>query len=263
MNLEGKLEGKVAIVTGGAGVYGIGRGIVECMTAEGATVVSFDIAAGEEHANSYKVDVTDEAAVGRAVADVFSTWGQVDILVNNAGTAGEIGDPFPLNNVKNWEHVYRTNMISMMLMTKALWNNFTIRRSGRIINIASIVGHGHGDLKMKPAYNASKAAIIEFTKDMAIQLAPYEVTVNAISPGLLYTGFWRKLGKQLQELRPEQYPHGTETYDVFLRRVGELVPLRREQTPEDIGKAAVFLASDDARNITGIDVPVDGGVLAR
>ena len=117
---------------------------------------------------------------------------------------------------------------------------------------------------MKPAYNMSKAAVVSLTKTLAIDLAPYGVRVNSISPGLLYTGFWDHLPHQLKTERPEQYAPDADIYnDVFMRRVKELVPLGRPQTPEDIGWAAVFLASDEAKNINGIDLPVDGGVLAR
>ncbi|HEY4519574.1 MAG TPA: SDR family oxidoreductase [Candidatus Paceibacterota bacterium] len=269
----GQLDGKVALVTGGA--HGIGAGIATCFALEGATVVVADLdikvaralseggLLAKNHGFALELDVTSDASVQAVVKETLEKVGRVDILVNNAGIAGEIGDPFLLNTPDNWLKVYNTNTVSMERTVRALWNNFTTMRSGRIINIASIVAHGHGELKMKPAYNASKAGVIALTKVLAIQLAPYNVTVNSISPGLLFTGFWQHLGEQLKEKRPEQYPPGTETYDVFLKRVKELVPLGRQQHPHDIGWAAVFLASDRATNITGIDVPVDGGVLAR
>ncbi len=271
----GRLDGKIAIVTGAGS--GIGRGIAKCFVEEGAQVVVADInfEAATEVATALspvfnkfmavpiKADVTSDASIQKLIDGALYTFGRVDILVNNAGMAGEIGDPFPRNSSENWLRVYETNTVATMRTVKALWDHFIDRKSGAIINIASIVAHWHGALKMKPAYNASKAGLVSLTKNLAIMLAPYGVRVNSISPGLLFTGFWQKLGKQLKELRPEEYPPGVETYDVFLKRVGELVPLGREQTPEDIGKAAVFLASDDAKNVTGVDLPVDGGVLAR
>ncbi len=269
-----QLEDRVAIVTGAAS--GIGRGIAECFAGEKASIVLADINhAGVSHvireradlfsgrSIAIDVDVTSRESVKNMIATALDCFGHVDILVNNAGISGNIGDPFPKNTLENWQKVYDTNTLSVVRTVAELWDHFISRRSGRIINISSIVAHNRGEMQMKPAYNASKSAVLSFTRWLAIQMAPFNVTVNSISPGLLYTGFWQKLGKQLREERPEEYPAGTEIRDVFLKRVKELVPLGREQTPQDVGYAAVFLASDRAKNITGIDLPVDGGVLAK
>ena len=269
-----ELKGKVAIVTGAAS--GIGRGIAECFAAEGAQVVLADVnykgvqGAVEESSALQKgqafpvgVDVASDDDVEYMVEAARWHFGAVDILVNNAGMSGAIGDPFPKNTLENWKRVYDVNTLSAVRTVGALWGSFTKQRSGRIINIASIVAHNRGGMQMKPAYNASKSALVSFTRWLAIQMAPHNVTVNSISPGLLFTGFWQKLGDQLRKERPDEYPPDVETRDVFLKRVKELVPLQREQTPYDIGHAAVFLASEKAQNITGIDLPVDGGVLAR
>jgi 3-oxoacyl-[acyl-carrier protein] reductase len=269
-----RLKGKTAIVTGAAS--GIGRAIAECFATEGATVVLADknfrgaievmrgpAFKGDEHF-AREVDVTSDDNVNDMMKGVLNRFGHIDILVNNAGMAGDIGDPFPQNTVENWKRVFDTNTISAVRTVKALWNHFTERREGVILNIASIVGHNRGSLNMKPAYNASKSAIVALTKVMAIDLAPYNVRVNTISPGILWTGFWDHLAGQLKKERPEQYAPDADIYnDVFMKRVREIVPLGKPQDPEDIGKAAVFLASDEARFITGIDLPVDGGVLAR
>lgn len=269
-----RLQGKTAIVTGGAS--GIGAGIAECFAQEGARVAIIDanldgarlVVEGCEDLKkndsfAIEADVTSDEQVLKQVGIALTMLRHIDILVNNAGTAGEIGDPLSKNTVENWKKVYDTNTLSGLRTVMALESHFKERKSGCIINVASIVAHNRGEMQMKPAYNASKSAIVAFTRWLAIQMAPYNVRANSISPGLLYTGFWRKLGNQLRKERPEQYPPDVETYDVFKQRVQELVPLGREQTPHDVGWAAVFLASDDAMNITGIDIPVDGGVLAR
>ncbi|MBP9711291.1 MAG: SDR family oxidoreductase [Candidatus Pacebacteria bacterium] len=270
-----KLLRKTALVTGAAS--GIGLGIAQCFALEGARVILADInldgavnviensdALKFNGAQAVKMDVAHDEDVPDVIRYVLKNYGPIDILVNNAGMAGEIGDPFPKNTIANLQKVFDTNAASAMRTSLAMWENFTSRRSGVILNIASIVAHWHGALNMKPAYNMSKAAVVSLTKTLAIDLAPYNVRVNSISPGLLYTGFWDHLARQLKIERPEQYaPDANIHDDVFLKRVGELVPLGRPQEPDDIGKAAVFLASDDAKNITGIDLPVDGGVLAR
>jgi NAD(P)-dependent dehydrogenase (short-subunit alcohol dehydrogenase family) len=131
------------------------------------------------------------------------------------------------------------------------------RRQGRIINIASIAGPISA--VTMPPYSVSKMGVITFTRILAKELAPYHVTVNAICPGVLWTDFWKGLAAYLSETNPAF--KGMTPRQVFEKRVGDLVPMRREQTPEDIGWAAVFLASDQARNITGQALNVDGGTV--
>jgi NAD(P)-dependent dehydrogenase (short-subunit alcohol dehydrogenase family) len=110
-----------------------------------------------------------------------------------------------------------------------------------------------------PSYSVVKMGVITFTKIVAKELAPYHVNVNAICPGLLYTDMWKKIGEVMRETNPAYA--GLTPRQMFERRVQEWIPMKREQTPEDIGHAAVFLASDEARNITGQALMVDGGVV--
>jgi len=110
-----------------------------------------------------------------------------------------------------------------------------------------------------PPYSVAKMGVITITKVIAKELAPHGVTVNAICPGVLYTDFWQKLAAHIADTNPAF--KGMTPRQVFDKRVTDLVPLKREQTPEDIGWAAVFLASEEARNITGVALPVDGGTM--
>jgi len=234
-----RLAGKVAVVTGGGS--GIGRGIVLALAREGADVAIPDIqvlnaekVAGEVKGLGRKVvamktDVTSAADVKTMVDRTREAFGKIDILVNNAGAAGPPG------------------------------MHFIERKAGRIVNIASIAGPISAPTM--PPYSVAKMGVITLTRIVAKELAPHGVTVNAICPGVLWTDFWQKLAAHLAETNPAF--KGMTARQVFDKRVADITPMKREQTPEDIGWAAVFLASDEARNITGQALNVDGGVVMQ
>ena len=262
-----RLADKVAVVTGGGS--GIGRGIVHCMAREGADIIIPDIQAANaaqvadevkglgRRALALECDVTRQADIDRVVGSARSTFGRLDILVNNAGVASRPGMPFTNNTEADWDHVFAVNVKSIFLLTKALAPHFMERRQGRIINIASIAGPIAA--VTMPPYSVSKMGVITFTRILAKELAPYNVTVNAICPGVLWTDFWQGLAAHIAETNPAF--KGMTPRQVFDKRVKDLIPMGREQTPEDIGWAAVFLASDQARNITGQALNVDGGTV--
>jgi NAD(P)-dependent dehydrogenase (short-subunit alcohol dehydrogenase family) len=260
-----RLAGKVAVVTGGGA--GIGRGIVLCMAREGADIAIPDIQDANaqavvkevlalgRRAISMRCDVTRGAEVQATVDRIKKEMGRVDILVNNAGMASAPGMPFTNNTEEDWDRTYAVNLKSVFLMCKALAPHFIERKAGRIINIASIAGP-LAALTMPP-YSVAKGGVITFTRVIAKELAPHGVTVNAICPGVLWTAFWEKLAQHIADTNPAFA--GMTARQVFDKRVGDVIPMKREQTPEDIGHAAVFLASEEARNITGQALNVDGG----
>jgi meso-butanediol dehydrogenase / (S,S)-butanediol dehydrogenase / diacetyl reductase len=260
-----RLQGKVAVVTGGGA--GIGRGIVLCMAKEGADIAIPDIQdanaqsvvkevlAMGRRAISMRCDVTKSADVQAAVQRIIKEMGKIDVLVNNAGMASPPGMPFTNNTEEDWDRTYAVNVKSVFLMCKAVAPYFIERSAGRIINIASIAGP-LAALTMPP-YSVAKGGVITFTRVMAKELASHGVTVNAICPGVLWTAFWEKLAQHIADTNPSF--KGMSARQVFDKRVSDVIPMRREQTPEDIGWAAVFLASDEARNITGQALNVDGG----
>ncbi len=262
-----RLSDKVAMVTGGGS--GIGRGIVHCMAQEGADLIIPDIQAANSarvveevkglgrRALALEADLTRQGDVDRVVKSALSSFGRVDILVNNAGAASRPGMPFTNNTEEDWDRVFAVNVKSIFLLSKALAPHFMERRQGRIINIASIAGPLAA--VTMPPYSVSKMGVITFTRILAKELAPYNVTVNAICPGVLWTDFWKGLAAYLAETNPAF--KGMTPRQVFDKRVKDLVTMGREQTPEDIGWAAVFLASDQARNITGQALNVDGGAV--
>ena len=264
-----RLSGKVAVVTGGGS--GIGRGIVLAVAREGADVAIPDIqgsnaeqVAGEvkalgRRAVAIKTDVTKAADVQAMIDRTQQALGPIDILVNNAGAASAPGMPFTKNTEEDWDRTFAVNTKSVFLCCKAIAPHFIERKAGRIINLASIAGP-IAALTMPP-YSVAKMGVITLTRIVAKELAPHGVTVNAICPGVLYTDFWQKLAAHIAETNPAF--KGMTPRQVFDKRVADLVPLKREQTPEDIGWAVVFLASEEARNITGQSINVDGGVVMQ
>jgi NAD(P)-dependent dehydrogenase (short-subunit alcohol dehydrogenase family) len=262
-----RLSGKVAVVTGGA--QGIGRGIVLCLAREGADVAIADLqveAAGAvadeakalgRTAAALPLDVTREPEFGPFFERVRREFGRIDILVNNAGTASRPGNPFTNNVEEDWDLVWAVNVKSIFFACKAIAPYFMERKAGKIVNIASIAGTMNSP--NMPPYSVSKMGVVTFTKVVAKDLAPHNINVNAICPGMLWTPFWQLTAERLIKAGG---PHAAMTpRQVFEARVNATIPLKREQTPEDIGRAVVFLASDDARNITGQALHVDGGVV--
>jgi len=268
-----KLEGKVAIVTGGA--QGIGQGIVRCLAEEGADVVIADIngdaarkTADEVKASGRKslaieADLADNKKVKQVVQQTIDTFGKIDILVNNVGGPGEVNlastsSQFVDQEEAEWDENFQLNLKIHVLMSQAVTPYFIKQKSGKIVNIASISGQ-------KPeaiAYSACKAGAIALTKGLAKELAKHNINVNCICPGSIYTAFHERIiatrvrhgDPAVIGLEPGEYR------EYFEKKAASYTPLRRPQTPKDIGRAVVFLVSEDARNITGDILSVSGGM---
>lgn len=270
------LKDKTVLVTGGA--RGIGAGIACVMAGQGARVaiVDLDGAAAEETAAALAVpgmgmacDVAVAEDIAGAVAVVVERFGGLDVLVNNAG-AGRIRlDPTITRptggggradelSPESWDEQLSQNLRTTFLATKAAAPHLKAR-GGAIVNIASIAGLIASPTL--PAYAAAKAGVISLTKSLALDYAPHDIRVNAICPGFLWTRAWEGLATGLKMAVPQYTDR--EPREIFLEVVKRGVPLGREQTPEDIGELAAFLASDAARNITGQWIAVDGGITLR
>ncbi len=254
-----RLKERVAIVTGGSS--GIGRGIGLELAREGSRVVISDIQEepkrGKFHETEAQVptaqaivemggeaifvqaDVADEHAVKNLVDACIERFGGLDILVNNAGIY--IPGNSQQLSVADWDRVVGVNLRALFLTTKFAVPFLKQSQAGRIINISSVHAFAGGG---GPAYPAAKAAVVNLTRDSAVELAADSVTVNAICPGYIET----PIQDYLTEEQIEAARRGT--------------PLPRFGLPRDIGRAAVFFASDDAEWITGTALPVDGGWLA-
>lgn len=259
------LSGRVALVTGGA--RGIGRGIslvlaeqgadvaVADLNIDGAASVAEEIGSMDRRTMAVSMDVTSRASIEAAVSQILDRLGRIDILVNNAGVVGA-GNWWDRDNPtdEDWHFTHMVNVRGVVMVTEAVQDHMAARGSGRIINIASIAARqGSPDI---PHYSTTKAAVVSWTQSSAHQLAPHDITVNAICPGLLWTDMWQAISRRRSSATGENI----SGRDLFERAVENMTPLKREQTPEDIGKLAAFLASDDARNITGQAINVDGGI---
>ena len=262
-----KLKDQTALVTGAS--RGIGEAIARALAVEGAQVAITGRSKQELEAlkkefrglgvrcESIVADLTHRGAVEQVWQQTTQAFGHVDILVNNAGVTPRLGLPFTRQDEGDWDKVFNINVKSVFFMCKAIAPHFMERRSGKIINISSIAGPLSS--QTMPSYSVSKMGVITFTKIVAKELAGFNVNVNAICPGLLYTDMWKNIGEVIRETNPSYA--GLTPRQMFERRVQEWIPLRREQTPEDIGHAVVFLASDEARSITGQALMVDGGCM--
>ncbi|WP_147126184.1 SDR family oxidoreductase [Shimia ponticola] len=242
-----RLQGKTAIVTGGAS--GFGAGIVRKFAAEGAQVMVADLngdgaetMAQEIGGLAQQVDVADGASVNALAQAAQSAWGDTDILVNNAGITHL---PQALEDVTedDFDRVLAVNAKSVFLMARAFVPAMKNRNAGVILNVASTAG-----VSPRPKlnwYNASKGWMITATRTMAVELAPHGIRVNALNP---VAGETPLLSSFMGEDTPEMRAKFLST-----------IPLGRFSQPEDLGNAAAFLCSDEASMITGVALEVDGG----
>ncbi|MBI4305908.1 MAG: SDR family oxidoreductase [Chloroflexi bacterium] len=264
------LNDKVAIVTGGA--TGIGRGIGIVLASYGASIVVADLDADTAEKTSRELadkgvssmaaaaDVTMPDMLDKVIADALTRFTHIDILVNNAGVAGAKGwYTVPDSREEDWLVSFEVNVKGIANATNAVAPVMKNQRYGKIVNIASIAGReGRPAL---PHYSSSKAAVINYTWALADELAPFNINVNAVCPGLLWTPMWDQVGNRYAQFNPKY--QGLASRKVFDGMVQDIIPLKREQTPEDVGQLVAFLASEDARNITGQAVNVDGGAFLR
>jgi 3-oxoacyl-[acyl-carrier protein] reductase len=247
--MAGLLAGKTCVITGGS--RGIGRSIVELFATEGAKVfylsrseaeapegLAAAAAAGGGAVERIACDVTSEPAVDAAIEAVLKAAGAIDVVVNNAGITRD-GLIFRMS-LEDWNAVLSTNLTSAFLVSRAAARHMIKRRSGSIINVSSVVGIiGNGG---QTNYSASKAGLIGFTKSLAREVASRGVRVNALAPGFIETSMTDKIPAEMKE------------------KLLTGVPLGRPGRPEDVARAALFLASGLSSYVTGEVIKVDGGM---
>ena len=261
------LKNKVVIVTGGAS--GIGRGISTIMAEYGATVLILDINQSaaqefEKHLTSksnlsisYHVDITDLENLTNVIDTIDEKFGRVDILINSAGRfigAPGFSDVSSLRE-EDWDTIFNLNVHGTVSVIETVSGLMKKNNSGKIVNIASQSGR-MGSSTGNPAYSASKAAVINLTQSYAIELAPYNINVNAICPGFVWTPASEKFAVWMRKRHPSKKDFTDR--DIWMESFNDQY-LKLETTPEDIGRVAAFLSSDSARNITGQSLNVNGG----
>jgi NAD(P)-dependent dehydrogenase (short-subunit alcohol dehydrogenase family) len=254
----GRLDNKIAIITGGG--TGIGEATCRRFAEEGAHVAIFEISsengqstaktlrdAGFE-AEAFQVDVRDEQSVSAAVQKVIDRWGRIDILVNNAAIPGANKFTHELS-LDEFEAVFAVNVRGVFLCSKHVLRHMVEAKSGAIVNFSSIYGLiGNDDL---PPYHATKGAVLLMTKTDAVCYARYGIRVNCVHPGSTKTPLFMKAG--------ETYPGGLEHY---LDMMKAKHPLTLGE-PVDVANCVLFLASDEARFVTGASLACDGGYTAQ
>jgi len=268
-----KLEGKVIIVAGAG--PGIGEGTVKVLASEGADIAVVDINEAEakriaedvkkagRKAVAIKADLTDEEECKKVVKSTLDSSGKIDGLVNIVGGLGSIylskdSHAFIDLTAAEWDQVFKLNLMACVFMCKAIAPYFMQRKNGKIVNTSSVAATLYREQYM--AYSCSKAAVQHFSKSLAVTLAPYNINVNILNPGVVYTpGFQVKSMAQQRRLHPELFVGKTDK-EYLESIVLPRTPLKRFETPEDMGHMVAFLLSDEARNITGQTNYVDGGM---
>jgi len=250
------LAGQIAFVTGGGS--GLGRAMAEAVAEAGATAICFDrdanglqetsaaLAAKRLRCETIVGDVTDEAAVDAAIADVYRRFGRLDILFNNAG----IGDPTPSLmhecQTENWMKVVEINLNGAFYCARAALRVIVRQGSGKIVNTASMWGlAGSSSVFPMPGYAATKGAVVNLTRELALQYADKNIQVNAICPGFFVT----KLGPY----------HENE----FVELTTNFTPMKRLAQPSEMKGTALYLASSASSFVTGACLVIDGGCMAK
>jgi NAD(P)-dependent dehydrogenase (short-subunit alcohol dehydrogenase family) len=245
------LKDKVAVITGGAGLNGLGFATARLMASHGARVVVLDLARAEPAAAAAQLgnghlglvaDVTDKASCDAAIAAVLKAFGRIDVLVNNAG----ITQPRKTVDITNadYDAVLDVSLRGTLLMSQAVIPQMQRQKGGSIICISSVSAQRGGGILGGPHYSAAKAGVLGLARAMARELGPDAVRVNSITPGLIETDISK--GKLTDEKKLE---------------IAQTIPLARLGEAADIAGACVFLASDLSKYCTGITLDVNGGML--
>ena len=274
--MKNQLQGKNVIVTGAG--RGIGQGIAIILAERGANIVVSDvnIDAAEAVVKSIKnnggkaisleADVTNKESMNDLVINSVKEFGRIEICVPNAGVIGASGFVDRTNyNDEDWALTFDINVLGLVRTVEAITPHMKEMGGGKIVNIASHGGRvprgmpeiGKGNMQMP--YSVSKAGAIQLTHLMAVELGQYNINVNVVCPGTLWTPMWEKIASNLKKQNPT-LNHLTPR-EIFDHNIRTRMPLGREQTPEDIGKTVAFLASDDASEITGQAINVNGGAV--
>ena len=251
--MSGRLDGKVALITGTAG--GQGRAAALLFAAEGATVVCTDVnadgaaetvgmvrAAGGSMDSTHPLDLADEDGVRAWVDGAAERHGGIDVLYNNAGATRF--SPVAETSYADWSFVVRNELDIVFLATRAAWPHLVARGGGSVLLVGSTAGITGSMTNPRIAHTAAKGGVVAMTRQLAAEGAPHGIRANCVSPGMIRTP-----ATQGDLLAP----------DSPMRTIARAIPLGRIGTPEEVARCALFLASDEASYVTGANLVVDGG----
>jgi NAD(P)-dependent dehydrogenase (short-subunit alcohol dehydrogenase family) len=254
-----RLEGKVAVITGGA--LGIGKATCIAMANEGAKIAITDILDEEGKklekkinsenrvARYWNLDVSIENRVKKVFSEIKKEYGKIDVLVNNAGISGA-NKPTHEITEDEWDKVMNINVKGVFFCTKHIIPYMRENKSGSIINLSSIYGIiGAPDI---PPYHASKGAVRIMTKTNALNYAPDKIRVNSVHPGFIWTPLVEEMGRESEKGLKE-----------FRKNLDSMHPIGHVGEPEDIAYGIIYLASDEAKFVTGSELVIDGGYTCR
>ena len=255
--MELNLKDHVVVITGGAS--GIGRATAEQFQSEGAQVSVWDLQSpGDDAFDFQQVDITSAEAIGRAISETISRFGRLDHLVHAAAIgSGKFGFPFDNLTPDDWSRVLEVNVMGMTRVAHAVGPVMREQQSGTMVFIASVAGQIGS--QTDPPYSAAKAANINFAQCLAKDLAPHNVRVNTVCPGMIQTPLNQSVWQAWNDQQPEEEKRSYE--DWAGEKIKSVIPLGRWQTPEDIANTILFLSSEKAAQITGQTINVDGGFV--
>lgn len=251
----GRLDGKVVIITGAA--RGQGEVAAETFANEGAKLLLSDVlpegervaaklTAQGKHAVFVQADVSQETDANRLAAQCITTYGRIDVLYNNAGII--LGKLFQETTLEEWERIIKIDLTGPFLVSKAVVQHMIKQQRGAIINVSSVGGIvGYPAMA---AYGAAKGGLVNLTRCMAVDLAPYNIRVNAICPGAIDTPM------------PRKYIEAMENKEAVWKQIGDMHLIKRFGTSQEVVNLALYLATDEASFTTGAIIPVDGGLSA-
>ena len=271
MSIVFDYKGKNVVVTGGA--KGLGMEIAKRYAEAGANVciADFDQEAGEKTAEELskygtkmlfcRTDVSDSVSVTNMKDEVIDKFGQVDILVSNAGVSVNVtGPPFTKIPMSEYDRLYKVNVQGNINVCQAFYENFYKLKEGKIIITASISAFLPNPLM--PPYSGTKSMVINLMQCLAKEMGSFNINVNCINPGVVFTDIYKKQGDLIRNLNP-QFFADCESNEDIAKKVASDSALKRLQEPEDIANAVMFLSSNAARNITGKCLNVDAGKIIK
>jgi NAD(P)-dependent dehydrogenase (short-subunit alcohol dehydrogenase family) len=265
MNIKFDYQGKIVLITGAA--TGIGRETALKFAKAGASVAVVDFNEAEAKktaddckafgvkANFYKTDVSDENSVAEMGKKVLADFGYIDFLISNAGISGTMGLPITNIPAEDARKVMNVNMIGFLNLTHAFYGNFASRKQGKVVVTSSIAGIMASPLL--PIYSASKAAVYSLVRSMSVEWGGFNVNVNAIAPGFVYTPIYSD-AISFKKIFPGRFDD-CNTSEEVVKKMASFSALHRVQTAEDMANAILFLCADEAENITGHYLIIDSG----